>query len=210
MHDLILDAFGSDRFIDWDDFSTLVVRFTLNLAAAWFVIRLIYVRLYRWNEQVFTYFAFSIVTFSLCLMLRRVPVELGFALGLFAVFGILRYRTEPIRIRDLTYLFVVIGLAILNAVANQKVSVVELLAINTAIVFFTYVLEYRKRELRREWKTINYDRIDLVHPSRHGELAEDVEKRLGLKVLSIELVSADLLRDSARLRVECSVTDNRS
>ena len=147
---------------------------------------MIYVRLYRWNEQVFTYFAFSIVTFSLCLMLRKVPIELGFALGLFAVFGILRYRTEPIRIRDLTYLFVVIGLAILNAVANRKVSVVELLSINAAIVLSTYILEYRNRGLRREWKSIVYDRIDLVHPARHAELAEDVEKRLGLRVLNVE------------------------
>ena len=210
MHEIILEAFGSDKIVDWDDFFKLLVRFTLNLTAAWFVIRMIYVRLYRWNEQVFTYFAFSIVTFSLCLMLRKVPIELGFALGLFAVFGILRYRTEPIRIRDLTYLFVVIGLAILNAVANRKVSVVELLAINAAIVLFTYVLEYRNRGLRREWKNIVYDRIDLVHPSRHTELVEDIRKRLGLKVLNVELVNADLLRDTAKLRVECTVAENGS
>ena len=98
MLELFLDAFGSEQLIDWDDFFKLVFRFALNLTAVWLVVQWIYVRLYKWNEYVFTYFVFNIVTFSVCLMLRKVPIELGFALGLFAVFGILRYRTEPIKI----------------------------------------------------------------------------------------------------------------
>ena len=79
--------------------------------------RLVYYRLYRDRDYVFTYFLINLVTFSLAYLLSNVPIELGFALGLFAVFGILRYRTEAIRVRNLTYLFVVIGVALLNALA---------------------------------------------------------------------------------------------
>jgi hypothetical protein len=201
--ELILEAFGSDQLVDVDDFVKLCVRFTLNLAATWVVVKRIYVRLYKWNEFVFTYFAFSIVTFSLCLILRKVPIELGFALGLFAVFGILRYRTEPIRIRDLTYLFVVIGISILNAVSNRHVSLAELLAINGAIVGCTYVLEFRGRGNRRTWKTVTYDRIELVTPERRAELYADLKERLGLNVVGVEVLHADLLRDVAKLNVEC-------
>ncbi len=207
MLDLILQGFGSDSFIDAEDFAKLVVRFLLNFTAAWIVIRGIYERIYKWNEFVFTYFAFSIVTFSLCLMLRKVPTELGFALGLFAVFGILRYRTEPIRIRDLTYLFVIIGLAILNAVANRHVSVAELVGINAVIVGSTYVFEFRNRGRRRAWKSVVYDNIELIHPDRRQELFADLEKRVGFKVLSVDVVHADLLRDVAKLQVECELED---
>jgi hypothetical protein len=205
--DLILQGFGSDSFIDTADFAKLVVRFLLNFTAAWLVIRGVYERMYKWNEFVFTYFAFSIVTFSLCLMLRKVPTELGFALGLFAVFGILRYRTEPVRVRDLTYLFVIIGLAILNAVANRHVSVAELVGINAVIVGSVYVFEFRNRGRRRAWKNIVYDNLELVHPSRRAELIADLEKRVGFRVISVNVVDADLLRDVAKLRVECALED---
>lgn len=208
MLEMFLDLFGTEKLIDIDDFSKLVLRFSLNLFAVWMVVRVIYIRLYRWNEHVFTYFAFNIVTFSVCLMLRKVPIEIGFALGLFAVFGILRYRTEPIRIRDLTYLFVVIGLAILNAVANKKVSFAEVIAINAIIVGSTYFLEVRNADQRRDWKTVLYDRIDLVHPSRREELIADLEERLGLKVVGVEVEHADMLRDVARLRVECRIEEH--
>lgn len=203
MIDLFLEGFGANKFVDVDDTVKLFMRLAVNLAAAWIVIRGIYIRLYRWNEHVFTYIAFNVVTFSLCLMLRKVPIELGFALGLFAVFGILRYRTEPIRIRDLTYLFVVIGIAILNAVANKHVSVVELLSINGIIIIMTYIVEFRGRGNVREYRNVVYDHLELIQPGREEELYADLYQRTGLKVVRFEVESVDLLRDSANLRLEC-------
>jgi hypothetical protein len=203
MIDLFLEGFGANKFVDVDDTVKLFMRLAVNLAAAWIVIRGIYIRLYRWNEHVFTYIAFNVVTFSLCLMLRKVPIELGFALGLFAVFGILRYRTEPIRIRDLTYLFVVIGLAILNAVANKHVSVVELLSINGIIIIMTYIVEFRGRGNVREYRNVVYDHLELIQPGREEDLYADLYQRTGLKVVRFEVESVDLLRDSANLRLEC-------
>lgn len=205
MMEQLLEAFGANRFFDAEDFTKLLFRLLVDLAAAWIVIRVIYVRLYRWNEHVFTYFAFNLVTFSLCFLLRKVPIELGFALGLFAVFGILRYRTEPIRIRDLTYLFVVIGLAILNAVANKKVSVVELLSINAIIILTTYLIEYRGRGNSREFRSVVYDDLELIQPGRENDLFADLYARTGLRVVRYDVESVDLLRDVARLRVECTV-----
>jgi len=203
MLDLALEGFGASQWIDAGDYTRLLVRLALNAAACWIVIRYIYIRLYRWNEYVFTYVAFSLITFSLCFLLRRVPIELGFALGLFAVFGILRYRTEPIRIRDLTYLFVVIGLAILNAVANELVSVAELVTINGAIVASTWAVEYAVRGRIREFRSVTYDNLELLRPGQEVALYADLLERTGLRVVDHDVVSVDLLRDVAKLRVEC-------
>ena len=137
---MLNELLGTKMLIDTPDFLKLATRLTLNLFFVTIVIRFVYYRLYKNREYLFTYYLFNVITFCLCLLLRKVPIELGFALGLFAVFGILRYRTEPIRIRDLTYLFIAIGLAILNAVANKKVSFAELLLVNSVIVGMTVLL----------------------------------------------------------------------
>ena len=113
------EALGLKEFFDLDDFVKLMLRLLMNVGFAWIVIKGIHYRLYRNRDMAFTYLLFNVITFSLCFLLRKVPIELGFALGLFAVFGILRYRTEPIRTRDLTYLFIVIGLALLISVIKR-------------------------------------------------------------------------------------------
>ena len=208
MLETFLDFFGSQMLIDNEAILKMILRLGVDLTATIIVIRLVYVRLYRWNEQVFTYFAFNIVTFSLCLMLRKVPIELGFALGLFAVFGILRYRTEPIRIRDLTYLFVVIGLGILNALANKSISVAEVLFINSVIVGMTAILELGGRTLRTESAIIQYDNPQLLLPGNESALADDLRSRTGLNVYRFEVASIDLLRDTARITVFHHPEDN--
>ena len=119
----------------------LLARLGLNLFFTAVVVRLVYYRLYKNRDYVFTYFLINLVTFTLAHLLSNVPIELGFALGLFAVFGILRYRTEAIKVRDLTYLFVVIGIALLHALANGGISVGSLLIANTVIVGAVGILE---------------------------------------------------------------------
>lgn len=198
-----LDVFGAKEFLDAEAVGKLFLRLAFDIFFATIVIRYVYVRRYRWNDHVFTYFMFNLVTFSLCFLLRKVPIELGFALGLFAVFGILRYRTEPIRIRDLTYLFVVIGLAILNALANKRISVVELLVINTAIVGMTYTLEYVLRHKYLESKKIVYDNLELLKKGREAELTSDIYERTGLIINRVTVESVDLLRDTAVITAFC-------
>lgn len=195
------DLMGTKMLIDTADFFKLGARLLLNLVFATIVIRTVYYRLYKDREYLFTYYLFNIITFCLCLLLRKVPIELGFALGLFAVFGILRYRTEPIRIRDLTYLFIVIGLAILNAVANKKVSLAELLLVNSVIVGFTALLELRPGKTRLLATPVFYDNLALLGPDRRSELMADIKQRTGFDVARVSIVRIDMLRDSAELTV---------
>ncbi len=199
----MFELLGLKEFFHFRDFTRLVLRLLLDLGFAWIVIRSIHYRLYRNRDLSFTYLLFNIITFALCFLLRKVPIELGFALGLFAVFGILRYRTEAIRTRDLTYLFIVIGLAILNAVANKHVSLTELLLINGVIVGTTWAMALSPKGQREETHSVLYDNLDLLKAEHHQTLLEDLRHRTGLEVISVEVGEIDLLRDTAILTIGC-------
>jgi Domain of unknown function (DUF4956) len=179
----------------------LLARLGLNVLFTVVVVRLVYYRLYRSRDYVFTYFLINLVTFSLAYLLSSVPIELGFALGLFAVFGILRYRTEAIRVRNLTYLFVVIGIALLNALANGGITLAELLIANAAIVGAVSILEAAPFSGREESRLVRYDRLDLLSPAAAVELLEDLRKRTHLPVERFEIGDVDLLRDSADITI---------
>ena len=155
------EYFGTELFFDAQDFYRLLVRLGVDLFFVTFVVWVVYYRVYKNREFVFTYYVFNVITFSLCVLLRKVPMELGFALGLFGVFGILRYRTEQIRIRDLTYLFICIGLALINAVANKKVSAAELLAVDSVIVGLCAILELPRSARMHGATPMIYDNLAL-------------------------------------------------
>ncbi len=195
------DFFGTDRFMDPGDFLRLSTRLSLNFAFAAIVILVVYYRLYKNREFVFTYYIFNLITFSMCVLLRKVPMELGFALGLFAVFGILRYRTEEIRMRDLTYLFIMIGLGIINGVANKKVSTAELLLVNGAIVGVTALLELPMAARRFGSTPMLYDNLKLLQPQFRAELIADITQRTGLEVMRVQVHRIDMLRDAAEITV---------
>lgn len=188
-------------FFDFPGFAKLGLRFGLNLAFTAMIVLGVYVRRYGKNEYIFTYFMFNAITFALCFLLRKVPIELGFALGLFAVFGILRYRTEAIRTQDLTYMFVVIGIAILNAVANKKVSLAELLLVNGAIVALTALLERLTFFRADQSRVITYDNMDIIRKDDHAALIADLRDRTGLNVQRVRVGSVNLLRDTAQVVV---------
>jgi hypothetical protein len=199
------ELLGAAEFVNREDLLRLVTRLALNLLFATIVIRVVYYRLYRNHEYVFTYFLFNVITFSLSFLLRKVPIELGFALGLFAVFGILRYRTEAIRIRDLTYLFVVIGIGMLNALVNEHVSVAELLTVNAVIVGTTALLELGATNRMQRSTPAIYDNLELLRPGREAELLGDVARRTGLNVIRVEIQRIDMLRDSAEILISYRV-----
>jgi hypothetical protein len=180
---------------------SLLWRLGLNLLLMIIVVRLVYYRLYRSRDYVFTYFLINLVTFSLTYLLSNVPIELGFALGLFAVFGILRYRTEAILVRNLTYLFVVIGIALLNALANGSITLAELLIANGVIVGTVAALEAAPFSGREESRLVRYDRLDLLSPASATDLLEDLRKRTHLPVERFEIGDVDLLRDSADITI---------
>ncbi len=179
---------------------SLLGRLGLNALFAAIVVRFIYYRLYRSRDYVFTYFVINLVTFTLAYLMSHVPIELGFALGLFGVFGILRYRTESIRVRNLTYLFVVIGIALLNALAASGM-MAELLIANAAVVGIVGLLEAAPFSGREESRMVHYDRLDLLSPAAAAELLEDLRRRTHLPVERFEIGDVDLLRDSAMITI---------
>ncbi len=189
-----------EELFDPEDTLKLVVRLALDLAFTWMIVGRIYARLNPHNRDfILTYYVFNVITFSLCILLRKVPMELGFALGLFAVFGILRYRTEAIRLRDLTYMFIVIGIAILNGVANKKISLVELLIAHGVIVGITAAIELPARHRTVGHLPVHYDQLALLQPGREAELHADLQKRTGFPVHRVHVHTIDLLRDAAEI-----------
>ena len=185
--------------IDYRDFGKLFFRLLFNTGVLFVLINLIYGKGER-REFTFTYYALGTAIFLMCFLLEDVKLELGFALGLFAVFGILKYRTDPIPIREMTYLFVVIGIAVLNALANKKVSVAELVLTNAAIVFCVFLLE--KFLIKSEGHIdIIYEKIENVKSENKDVLMADLEKRTGLKIKRFDFVRIDFLKDIAILRV---------
>lgn len=200
----ISEYLGLDELLDGDGTISLLFRLLFVLIAVSIVLKN-YVRRYHDTEQVFTYWAFAIVTFSVAFLLRKVPMELGFALGLFAVFGVLRYRTEAIAIKDLTYLFIVIGLSLVNALSNKKVSVAELFIVNAAIAGTVWLRE-NKRMVRHESSVlVLYDKIPMLAPEHRGELMQDLVSRTGLPVTRYKIQQVDMLRDTAHIMVHFDV-----
>jgi hypothetical protein len=180
---------------------TLLTRLALDLVFVFLVVRGVYTRLYHHRDYAFTYMLLNLVTFALSFILSQVRVDLGFAMGLFAVFGILRYRTESIEVRNLTYLFVVIGLAVLNALVTPNVSVGQLLLVNTVIVGMVAGPESAPFSRREESRRVVYDRLELLTPARADELIADLRARTQLPVERYEIGNVDLLRDTADLLV---------
>ena len=186
---------------DNNDFWKLILKGVFNFLIILIIVRYIYYPVTRNKDYLFTYLLISLTVFLLCFLLDNVKLELGFALGLFAIFGIIRYRTDPIPIKEMTYLFLVIGISVINALANKKISYAELLFANLIIVFVTFGME-RLWLLRHETrKNITYEKIELIAPERRDELIQDLKDRTGLDVVRVEIRRIDFLKDTANLRI---------
>jgi len=192
---------GSEFFNKYD-FIKLFIRACFNLLIISIIILCFYYPSNRNKNYVFTYLLISVVVFFLCFLLENVKLELSFALGLFAIFGIIRYRTETIPIKEMTYLFVVVGLSVINALANKKISYSELLFANFAVLGLSYFFE-RFWLLQSTYKTkiILYEKIDMITEEKRPDLLQDLELRTGLKIEKLEIENIDLLRDTAKIKI---------
>ena len=187
--------------LDSEDFLKLLIKGAFNLGIVILIVRYIYYPITKNKDYLFTYLLISLTVFLLCILLDSVKLQLGFALGLFAIFGIIRYRTDPIPIKEMTYLFLVIGISVVNALANKKISYAELVFANLLIVFVTYGME-RIWLLRHESrKNIIYEKIELIKPERREELIEDLKERTGIDIIRVEIRRIDFLRDVANVRI---------
>ena len=195
-----MELYGID-FFDLEDFSKLLFKFGINFIFLIIIVRLIYYRVKDDKDYVFTYIMFNILTFFICFLLRKVPMQMGFALGLFAVFGILRYRTEAIPIRQMTYLFIVIGISMINALSNKSISIFEVLFTNGLIALITYLIDRLWFQTIEEKKNIVYEKIELIKPENKQELIQDLKERTGLPIHEVKVDKIDFLRDTAAVTI---------
>tara|TARA_R110002050_G_scaffold55978_1_gene126228 strand:- start:3936 stop:4541 length:606 start_codon:yes stop_codon:yes gene_type:complete len=185
-----------------DDFLKLLFRFSINAFFTTIIIRFLYYSNSKRKDYLFTYYMISIIVFFLCFTLKKYELDIGMALGLFAIFGIIRYRTDAIPIKEMTYLFVVIGVSVINSLANKKMSYAEILLANVVITGAVYVLEQLKSLKQLAVKTIVYENIDNIKPENYVALKQDLEHRTGLKIESITIGSLDFLKDTALVTVQ--------
>ena len=185
------------------EFFNLVFRFGFNLSIAFIIIKLIYHRDHNNNDFVFTYFMFNSLIFFFASILGGMTVNIGFAFGLFAVFAILRYRTDPIPIKEMTYLFIVITIGVINALSSSEVSYAELLFTNTALVVLTYFLETYWQNNLLVRHTVEYEIIENIKPENHEKMLFDLEDRTGLSIKHFEIGRINFLRDTVQIRIYC-------
>ncbi|MBC8173977.1 MAG: DUF4956 domain-containing protein [Chitinophagales bacterium] len=181
----------------WD----LMIRFAFNFIIVFILIKLIYRSDRRNKNYAFTFYVFNTIIFFLCFLMNNVKLDLGFAFGLFAVFSILRYRTISIPMKEMTYLFVTIAIAVINALTTKKVSFAELFFTNITILASTYFLERLWYRDHLSERVIEYEKIENIKPARHAEMLQDLKDRTGLDIRDFEIVTTDFLRDMARVKI---------
>lgn len=190
--------------INWFDaagVTEMLIRFGFFMLVLFFIVYFLYYRKTHRRDYFFTLVLLSVSIFFLIYLLGSVKVKIGFALGLFAIFGVLRYRTETIPVREMSYMFGVISLSVINALADS-LSFVELIVPNLAIAVLIWLFETFVLRKNLASKLILYDRIELITPERRAELLEDLSKRTGLKITKLNIGSVDFLKDSAIIKIE--------
>lgn len=187
-------------YID-DEFFRLIFRFAINGVFLLLIVQGVYYRNSGRKDYLFTYCMVNVLVFFICFALKKLELQTGIALALFAIFGILRYRTDAIPIREMTYLFIVIGLAVINALSGQQMSYAEMAFTNGSIVglaAFLEALPLLKHEVR---EVVLYEKIEMLRPENHEALIADLETRTGLNISRIELGQIDFLRDTVAISV---------
>lgn len=180
-----------------DDFYKMLFRFCINFSFLTVIIRLLYYKNSKNKEYFFTYYMISIIVFFLCFTLKKFELDLGMALGLFAIFGIIRYRTNSIEIKEMTYLFIVIGVSVINSLANKKMSYVELLSANLLIILVLYLTEWFWGLKHQMTKKIVYDVVENLKPENFQVLKEDLKIKTGYEIEKVKVNEINLRKKIA-------------
>jgi hypothetical protein len=194
-----LNFLGVELF-DAHSLAHLLIRFVFNLLVAWIIVQFFYYRKSQRRDYYLTFLLFSSTMFLLIFLMENVSLQIGFTLGLFAIFGMIRYRTETVPVREMTYLFLIIGLSVINGLA-LNITYTDLLVTNALLILLVWILENKSVLKHRSSKIVTYERVELIVPERRKELIADLEKRLGLKVDRVEVGDVNFLRDTAMVKV---------
>ncbi len=191
----------SNEFLHPEALLALLLRFTLNSVVTGIIIFFLYYKKTQRRDFLFTFFMVSATIFLMIFLLESIKLQVGFALGLFAIFGILRYRTDALPVREMTYLFAIIGISVINSLSNQRISPAELLTTNALFVILFWVLETTLFIRHYSTKLVIYEKIDLIKPSRREEMIADLRERTGLDISRVEVGQVDFLKDIAFVKV---------
>ena len=196
----LIDPQGFNAVDMWE----LLIRFAFNAIVVTIIIHLLYYPKSRRKDYYFTFSLIAVSIFFLIFLLGGVKLKVGFALGLFAIFGIIRYRTESMPVREMTYLFVIIAISVINALASH---LVQALVANVLFIGWIWLCESNKWIKHVACKLVLYDRPEMTAPARYDELLADLKARTGLDIERIEVGHIDFLRDTAMLKVYYHPTD---
>lgn len=185
-----------------DDFYQMLILFCVNLFFTSIIIRQLYYRYTHRTDFVFTYYMVSIVLFFLCFTLKKFTLDLGMALGLFAIFGIIRYRTQTIDVKEMTYLLVIIGVSVINALFNANMSIAEILATNIIIVGGILIIErYVIQKVMVKQRQVVYDNLENLKPENEEKLYADLAQKSGLNITQVTIVKIDYANQMATLSI---------
>ncbi len=199
MNDIL--AIIAEKPFDLETFLPLVFRFSLNILFAYIIIERIYYRINKQREFLFTFFIFNILIFFVSSLLSDVKLKTGFAFGLFAIFSILRYRTEQINIKEMTFLFASIIIAVINSMVTLKTPITEIMLANVIITFSIYVLERLWLKSFNHSMKIVFEDIELINKNKHEDFIEVLKDRTGLMIRQFEISKIDYLKDTANLTI---------
>ena len=206
-----MEFFGIPFFDD--DFYKMLLRLSINMLYLTFIIKLSYYHFSKKKNRIFIYFlpGWNRSIF-LVLYTKKYELDLGLALGLFAIFGIIRYRTDPLKVREMTYLFVVIGVSIINALSNKKMSYLEILLANSFISISIYYLDryWSQQRLTPQEKTIPkdygikdviYNSLENIKPEQFDLLKNELENSLGVEILKLDINEVDFEKQTAKIKI---------
>jgi hypothetical protein len=196
----LTETMTTSVLVDWNGLSELLIRFLLNTVVIGLIVRVFYYPKSKRRDYFFTFLLIAISVFLLIFLMGGVKLKIGFALGLFAIFGIIRYRTESVPIREMTYLFVIIAVSAINGLATS-ISYVELLATNLLFIISIWTLESNRMVKHVASKLVLYDNVNLIRPEKEGELIEDLKKRTGLDILRVEVGAIDFSKDTVMVKI---------
>lgn len=183
------------------DLYELIIRFGINMLFITIIIRYIYYRKTSNKDYLFTYYAIAVISFMICFALKKLDIDTGMGLGLFAIFGIIRYRTDTVRIREMSYLFIAIGLSVINSLSGKQISILEIVFINGIVTLMVLGMEYWWLMKQETVKTIVYEKIENIKPQNYAALKADLEERTGLKITKVDIGKIDFLKDTAQVKI---------
>lgn len=183
------------------DLNQLLLKLAIDFATLFIIVALIYYPRMKDKDYLFTFFVFNLLIFLVCHFMNSLELSLGLGFGLFALFGILRYRTITVPIKEMTYLFAVITIAIINSLGSFESAFQEIIVANAAIIVLIFALEKIWQRTQQGFKVITYEKIELIKPENHQQLLDDLRQRTGLDITAIDIDSINFLNDTCVIKL---------